>query len=283
MWTGSQQVVRACTDVIATPMSATWLKVWSGTEAHLWHMKFCSILGTPFRAQHFVILCTLAEMWEFQPSPMVSWSTICSWSVIFCVMMWLRLSRNDVQKFFCSLILHVSVLSSGISSNLKPTNLSKTSPNLSRGPAAMGWRYSRVTIAPGINDRDLVQERFLTKLPDQWLGIDGRLELGMVFSNKKDRIDELELSKLWWNWNVLDCHLFVAQDFCSKDSRGFAAAHRGMDTQYWCHHVPTRLLQVWANQTLGVVYLKYVALILCYVMLCYVIWMSIMLCYVIGI
>jgi hypothetical protein len=36
-------------------------------------------------------------------------------------------------------------------------------------------RYSRVTIAPGISDRDLVQERFLTRLPDQSLGPNGAL------------------------------------------------------------------------------------------------------------
>lgn len=71
---------------------------------------------------------------------------------------------------------------------------------------------------------------------------------------------ELELSKLWWNCKlIVNCLL---PKICKKVSGCFAAAHRGMDMRYWCHHVPTRLLQVWANQTLGVVYLKYVALML---------------------
>ena len=153
------------------------------------------------------------EMWECQQSPMVSWTIICSWTVILCAM-WLRLCRNDVQKFFCSLILHVSVLSSGISSNLKPTNLSKTSPNQAATGShrwvggTPGWRShleSMIVIwyrsASWRNYRisDLKLQRRGKK--GTWC-TDGMEDWNLeCFDTKKI---ELELSRLWWkcfaNW-----------------------------------------------------------------------------------
>ncbi len=215
---------------------STWLKVWSGTEAHLWHMKFCTILETPFRAQHFVILCTLAEMREFQQSPMVSWSIICS--VILCAMMWLRLSQNDALKLLCSPLWScMSQSYPRISSNLmwlktfhQPATDSvaelSTIPSLVGGTPgwllhlesmiviwyrSASWRNCRIS--------DFASEK---------------LEVGIDFME----VAMFKLSKLCnWNWNVLDCHLFVAQDFL----QGFGNGSRF--TEEWICNIDVIMFQ----------------------------------------
>ena len=107
-------------------------------------------------------------------------------------------------------------------------NLSK--PSGDRQPS-MGWRYSRVTIAPGINDRDMVQERFLTKLPDQWLEVaktwkkrdlvhrwEWKIGTWKCFDTKKI---ELELSRLWWKCFANWLSFCLLPKISYKDSRMF--------------------------------------------------------------
>lgn len=146
----------------------------------------------------------------------------------------------------------------------------------------MGWRYSRVTIAPGINDRDMVQERFLTELPDQWLEVakmwkkwdlehrwNGRLELGM-FWNKKDRIGTKQtLMEVFCKLIVI---LFVAQDFL----QGFPDVSQRL-TEEWicnidvimfqrdcCKFGQTRLLELCISSMLHWCYVN--KLVVCYVL-----------------